>query len=52
MAKENIHEHWNAYIEAALKSEERAGIVCTATDDHREGLAAVNEKRTPEFVGH
>lgn len=52
MAKENIHEHWNAYIEAALKSEERAGRVCTETDDHREGLAAVNEKRVPKFVGH
>lgn len=52
MAKENIHEHWNAYIEAALKSEERAGRVCTETEDHREGLAAVNEKRAPHFVGH
>lgn len=52
MAKENIHEHWTAYIEAALKSEERAGRICTETDDHREGLAAVNDKRTPQFLGH
>lgn len=51
MAKENIHEHWTYSIEAALKSEERAGRICTATDDHREGLAAVNEKRTPQFAG-
>jgi enoyl-CoA hydratase/carnithine racemase len=51
MAKENIHEHWTSSIEAALRNEQRAGQICTATSDHREGLAAVNAKRTPEFAG-
>jgi enoyl-CoA hydratase/carnithine racemase len=51
MAKENIHENGALSIEAALKSEARAGQICTATADHREGLSAVNAKRTPEFVG-
>jgi len=52
LAKENIHEHWTASFESALKNEERAGRLATMTDDHAEGLAAVNEKRTPNFVGH
>jgi|SRR5579875_2125787 len=51
MAKENIHEHWTATIETALKNEERAGRLATMTADHAEGLKAVNEKRTPNFAG-
>jgi 2-(1,2-epoxy-1,2-dihydrophenyl)acetyl-CoA isomerase len=35
-----------------LAEEERAGKVCAKTADHAEGLAAANEKRTPQFVGH
>lgn len=49
MAKENIQEHWNASIEGALRNEERAGRFCITTLDHKEGLAAVNEKRQPTF---
>ncbi len=52
MAKENIQEHWTtSSIEAALKNEQRAGQLCTNTDDHREGLAAVNAKRPAKFAG-
>jgi len=35
----------------ALREEQRAGRICGQTDDHREGLKAVNEKRQPVFVG-
>jgi enoyl-CoA hydratase/carnithine racemase len=52
MAKENIQEHLTiSSIESALKNEMRAAAVCTATADHKEGLAAVNDKREPQFVG-
>jgi enoyl-CoA hydratase/carnithine racemase len=52
MAKENIQEHWaSGSIEAALKNEQRAGNLCTNTEDHREGLAAVNAKRAAVFTG-
>jgi enoyl-CoA hydratase/carnithine racemase len=51
MAKQNIHEHWTSSVESALINEMRAGTICVATDDHKEGLAAVNEKREPNFVG-
>lgn len=34
-----------------LSEEERAGKICAKTADHAEGLAAANEKRTPNFIG-
>jgi enoyl-CoA hydratase/carnithine racemase len=52
LAKENIQEHWTASLESALANESRAGGIAAATDDHREGLAAANEKRSPQFTGH
>lgn len=52
VAKENIQEHWNASLESALRNESRAGRITGATADHAEGLAAANEKRSPQFVGH
>jgi enoyl-CoA hydratase/carnithine racemase len=51
VAKENIQEHWNLSIEVALRSEMRGGHICGPTADHEEGLKAVNEKRTPRFIG-
>jgi 2-(1,2-epoxy-1,2-dihydrophenyl)acetyl-CoA isomerase len=51
VAKENIQEHWNLSIEAALRSEMRGGRICGTTADHEEGLKAVNEKRAPQFIG-
>jgi 2-(1,2-epoxy-1,2-dihydrophenyl)acetyl-CoA isomerase len=35
----------------ALREEQKSGKICAATEDHHEGLAAVNEKREPRFVG-
>jgi enoyl-CoA hydratase/carnithine racemase len=51
MAKENIHEHWTSTIESALKREQHTAGLCSTMPDHPEGLAAVNEKREPKFVG-
>jgi 2-(1,2-epoxy-1,2-dihydrophenyl)acetyl-CoA isomerase len=34
-----------------LAEERRLGRLCLATEDHKEGLAAANERRAPRFVG-
>ena len=51
LAKENIQDHWTSTIENALRNEQRAGAICSRTEDHVEGLKAVNEKRAPQFIG-
>jgi len=33
------------------REEQRAGKICAETEDHKEGLAAANEGRRPEFKG-
>jgi 2-(1,2-epoxy-1,2-dihydrophenyl)acetyl-CoA isomerase len=35
-----------------LSEEQKAGALCAKTADHAEGLAAANERRMPNFVGH
>ena len=51
LAKENIRQNADVSFEDALANEHRAGVICAATEDHTEGLAAVIEKREPRFVG-
>ena len=51
LAKENIRQNLHLSFEDALRNERRAGEVCGRTDDHREGLAAIGEKREPVFRG-
>ena len=51
LAKENIHQNSALSFEDALGNERRAGALCGATEDHREGLRAVGEKREPAFKG-
>jgi enoyl-CoA hydratase/carnithine racemase len=51
LAKENIRQNLHLSFEDALRNERRAGEVCGGTEDHREGLAAITEKRTPVFTG-
>jgi enoyl-CoA hydratase/carnithine racemase len=51
LAKENIRQNLHLSFEDALRNERRAGEVCAGTEDHREGLAAISEKRNPSFVG-
>jgi enoyl-CoA hydratase/carnithine racemase len=51
LAKQNIHQNADLSIEDALANENRAGGICGRTEDHREGLQAVIEKRSPVFQG-
>jgi enoyl-CoA hydratase/carnithine racemase len=51
LAKENIHQNFNLSFEDALRNERRAGEICGGTEDHKEGLNAVMEKRAPNFKG-
>ena len=51
LAKENIHANLDLTFEEALRNERRAGQICGATEDHREGLRATVEKRQPVFTG-
>jgi enoyl-CoA hydratase/carnithine racemase len=51
LAKENIRQNGTLSFEDALGNERRAGALCGATEDHREGLRAVVEKREPAFKG-
>jgi 2-(1,2-epoxy-1,2-dihydrophenyl)acetyl-CoA isomerase len=39
-------------LAAQLEEEQIAGKACSATADHKEGLAAAVERREPKFVGH
>jgi 2-(1,2-epoxy-1,2-dihydrophenyl)acetyl-CoA isomerase len=51
LAKENIRQGFELSFEDALRNERRAGEICGMTEDHKEGLAAVVEKREPAFQG-
>jgi enoyl-CoA hydratase/carnithine racemase len=51
LSKENIRQNLHLSFEDALRNERRAGEVCSGTEDHKEGLAAIGEKRAPEFKG-
>jgi len=51
IAKSLIRTNYTVSIEEALRNELRGGELCALTEDHREGMAAVAEKREPNFVG-
>lgn len=51
LAKENMRRNAFLGFEDALAVEHRAGTICGATEDHREGLRAAVEKRKPVFKG-
>lgn len=52
IAKEHLQDHVSCdSIERALAGEHRGGQLCSATEDHREGLAAANERREAHFSG-
>lgn len=51
LAKENIRQNLHLSFEDALRNERRSGELCGATEDHREGMAAISEKRQPLFRG-
>ena len=50
LSKECLNNSLDAgCIEAAVAMEDRNQILCTQTDDFREGIRAFLEKRDPEF---
>jgi enoyl-CoA hydratase/carnithine racemase len=51
LAKENIRQNLTSSFEDALRNERRSGEICGGTEDHKEGLRAVLEKRSPVFQG-
>jgi 2-(1,2-epoxy-1,2-dihydrophenyl)acetyl-CoA isomerase len=51
LAKQLIDAAHRRTFAEQLREEQRAGKLCAKTADHAEGLAAANEKRTPNFSG-
>jgi enoyl-CoA hydratase/carnithine racemase len=51
LAKENLRVNQILTFEEALRNERRTGELCGVTEDHKEGLAAINDKREPVFQG-
>jgi len=51
LAKQLIDSAHRRSLAEQLVEEQRAGRICAATADHREGLAAANEKRMANFTG-
>lgn len=51
LAKQLIDSAHRRSLPEQLLEEQRAGRICAATADHKEGLAAANEKRMPVFTG-
>ena len=51
LAKQLIDSAHRRSLPEQLVEEQRAGRISAATADHREGLAAANEKRMPVFTG-
>jgi 2-(1,2-epoxy-1,2-dihydrophenyl)acetyl-CoA isomerase len=50
-AKRLLDASFNRDLPAQLAAEGEAGRICAATEDHKEGLAAANQRRAPKFVG-
>jgi 2-(1,2-epoxy-1,2-dihydrophenyl)acetyl-CoA isomerase len=50
-AKLLLERTYGSTLSEQLEREHRAASVCRATQDHKEGLAAANEKRPPVFRG-
>jgi 2-(1,2-epoxy-1,2-dihydrophenyl)acetyl-CoA isomerase len=51
LAKQLIDSAHRRTFAEQLSEEQRAGKICAKTADHAEGLAAANERRTPNFLG-
>lgn len=51
LAKRLLATSSQGSLEASLRNELVAARVCGATADHREGVAAVQERRAPRFLG-
>ena len=51
MAKASIYQAVTMNMESVLEAEVRAASLSIATEDAREGIKAILEKRKPEFKG-
>ena len=51
LAKRSIHHNQDVDLRAALEFETFAQSICRDTDDAREGIRAIVEKRTPQIRG-
>lgn len=51
LAKRLLLSNANSSLETALDNELLAGRICGATEDHREGVSALMERREPVFQG-
>lgn len=49
--KKSIYQAWDTDLERALDYESFSQVVCSLTEDMKEGLAAAKEKRAPVFKG-
>jgi 2-(1,2-epoxy-1,2-dihydrophenyl)acetyl-CoA isomerase len=51
LAKRLLYESDGQSLAAQIDREHAAAAICRETADHREGLAAAGERRTPHFIG-
>ena len=50
-AKEILNRAFNMTLDEVLEEEIKAQLVLSETEDHREGIRALMEKRKPKFQG-
>jgi enoyl-CoA hydratase/carnithine racemase len=51
MSKRLLNESFDTPLSVSLQMEAAAQALASVTDDVKEGLAAIREKRDPEFRG-
>lgn len=52
LIKELIYKNQNLDLASCLMNESLAQSICASTADMKEGIAAIKEKRRPQFKGH
>lgn len=51
LLKKSIYRNFESDLDSALDYESSAQVICSLTEDMREGVAAIKEKRLPVFKG-
>jgi 1,4-dihydroxy-2-naphthoyl-CoA synthase len=51
MARRLLREAWNNRLDSVLEMSSAMQAVAHTTDDHKEALAAMREKRKPSYKG-
>ncbi|MEN6351393.1 MAG: enoyl-CoA hydratase/isomerase family protein [Syntrophomonas sp.] len=52
LIKELIYKNQNLDLASCLMNESLVQAICASTDDMKEGISAIKEKRRPQFKGH